>query len=68
MEAAAVADPRLTLDLRFVDDETLVREVSEASLVVLPYVEMKNSGALLVADDVGNVVWRVTAAGAWNGD
>ena len=53
LEAAAVADPRLTLDLRFVDDETLVREVSEASLVVLPYVEMKNSGALLVAASLG---------------
>ncbi|GAA1982659.1 glycosyltransferase [Microbacterium pumilum] len=53
LEASALADPRIALDLRYVDDEALVREVSEASLVVLPYVEMKNSGALLVALSLG---------------
>lgn len=49
LERAASLDPRIALDLRFVDDATLVREVREASLVVLPYLDMKNSGALLVA-------------------
>lgn len=53
LEASSRIDPRISLDLRYVDDETLVREVSEASLVVLPYVEMKNSGALLVALSLG---------------
>ena len=35
--------------LEFVDDDVLVREISAASLVVLPYAEMHNSGAALVA-------------------
>jgi beta-1,4-mannosyltransferase len=35
--------------LEFVDDRDLVREISAASLVVLPYAEMHNSGAALVA-------------------
>ncbi|MEV8370928.1 glycosyltransferase [Microbacterium sp. NPDC064584] len=46
---AAQDDPRITQILRFVDDDEMVREVREASLVVLPYREMRNSGALLVA-------------------
>jgi len=47
--AAAGDDPRLQQTLRYVDDDEMVREVREASLVVLPYLEMRNSGALLVA-------------------
>lgn len=35
--------------LAFVDDDELVAEVTAASLVVLPYSEMHNSGAALVA-------------------
>ncbi|MBM3716587.1 MAG: GDP-mannose--glycolipid 4-beta-D-mannosyltransferase [Actinobacteria bacterium] len=35
--------------LAFVDDDELVAEVSAATLVVLPYAEMHNSGAALVA-------------------
>lgn len=35
--------------LAFVDDDELVAEVSAASLVVLPYAEMHNSGTALVA-------------------
>lgn len=42
-------DPRIVTDLRYVDDATLVREVSAAQLVVLPYRNMHNSGALLAA-------------------
>lgn len=49
VRAASEADPRVRLELRFVEDRALVREVSEAELVVLPYTEMNNSGALLVA-------------------
>jgi len=47
--AAAEADPRISARLEFVDDATLVAEVSAAALVVLPYLELHNSGTLLVA-------------------
>lgn len=50
---AAEGDPRISLTLRLVDDAELVREVCEASLIVLPYREMRNSGALLVAASLG---------------
>lgn len=42
-------DPRIDLDLRFLDEPELVRLVSAAELVVLPYREMYNSGSLLAA-------------------
>ncbi len=45
----AAQDSRISSVLRFVSDEELVAEVSEAELVVLPYREMHNSGVLLVA-------------------
>ena len=45
----AGADPRVRLDLRFVDDQTLADEVAEAEIVVLPYRVMHNSGAALLA-------------------
>jgi beta-1,4-mannosyltransferase len=47
--AATRADPRITARLEFVDDATLVREVTQAALVVLPYRELHNSASLLVA-------------------
>ncbi|HWI31657.1 MAG TPA: glycosyltransferase [Microbacterium sp.] len=48
--ASLTADtPDVTTRLAFVDDDELVREISRASLVVLPYAEMHNSGAALVA-------------------
>lgn len=47
--AAAAADPRIEPDLRFVPDETFVRHVTAAELVVLPYRQMTNSGILLAA-------------------
>ncbi|QTE28901.1 glycosyltransferase [Pengzhenrongella sicca] len=47
--AATAADARISARLEFVDDETLVAEVSEAALVVLPYRELHNSATLLVA-------------------
>lgn len=49
IEAAVSADPRVTRQYGFVPDGQLVREVSQARLVVLPYTEMHSSGAVLVA-------------------
>lgn len=49
IEAACRADPRISAELRYVEDEVLVRDIGEAELVVLPYREMHNSGALLLA-------------------
>lgn len=45
----AAADPRVSTDLRFLDDDALVRAVTRAELVALPYQEMHNSGAALMA-------------------
>ncbi|WP_286344601.1 glycosyltransferase [Frondihabitans sucicola] len=45
----ADADERVSLDLRFLDDADLVTNVRKASLVVLPYREMHNSGGVLTA-------------------
>jgi len=42
--------------LRFVDDATLVEEVTAASCVILPYLAMDNSGAILVALSLGRQV------------
>lgn len=49
MEAAARADNRVSLDLRFVDDAELVAEISQAELIALPYLELHNSGSVLAA-------------------
>ena len=49
LAARAAADPRISLDLRYIPDEDLVSEIGEASLVVLPYSPMQNSGALILA-------------------
>ena len=49
IKRAAAADQRISHDLRFVEDNELAEEVAAAELVVLPYLEMHNSGALLVA-------------------
>lgn len=43
----AAGDERIDLTLRFLDDRELVETVSSASLVVLPYTEMHNSGGAL---------------------
>jgi beta-1,4-mannosyltransferase len=42
-------DHRMTADLRYVDDDRLAQEIGEAELVVLPYLAMGNSGALLTS-------------------
>lgn len=46
---AEAEDPRISSRLEFVADDVLVDEVCQAELIVLPYREMHNSGALLVA-------------------
>ena len=48
MSLAAV-DPRVTLHLKHVGDRDLYSQLAEAELVVLPYEEMHNSGAVLLA-------------------
>ena len=45
----AEGDPRVTLGLGFVEDPDLAREAGEATIVVLPYPEMHNSGSVLAA-------------------
>jgi beta-1,4-mannosyltransferase len=49
IEREQALDSRITSSLRFVEDEVLVEEIGQAELVVLPYREMHNSGAILVA-------------------
>jgi beta-1,4-mannosyltransferase len=49
-------DDRVDLRLEYVDDAALARELGEAELVVLPYSEMHNSGALLHALSAGRPV------------
>lgn len=46
---AARQDPRVSVQLGFVEDQDLVAAVSAAELVVLPYREMHNSGSILTA-------------------
>ncbi len=45
----ADGDPRINLDLRFLDDGELADTVGQSELVVLPYRFMHNSGATLTA-------------------
>nr|WP_225224954.1 glycosyltransferase [Cellulomonas sp. JH27-2] len=52
----AGADPRVVVDLRHVPDGAMAREIGEATLVVLPYREMHNSGAALLALSLGRPV------------
>jgi beta-1,4-mannosyltransferase len=49
VEDACVADPRISARLEYVGDDVLAREIGEAQWIVLPYREMQNSGALLLA-------------------
>ncbi|MGC0366350.1 beta-1,4-mannosyltransferase [Rhodococcus sp. 27YEA15] len=49
VESAAGRDSRISAVLEYVDDSTLALEITAAQLVVLPYQNMHNSGALLLA-------------------
>ncbi|NNM46678.1 glycosyltransferase [Knoellia koreensis] len=56
LRALVAGDPRIDLTVGFVSDPDLVREVSAAQLVVLPYPEMHNSGSVLAALSLGTPV------------
>lgn len=49
VRAACSGDERITSRLEFVADAVLAEEIYKSELVVLPYKEMHNSGAILVA-------------------
>lgn len=49
VDAAIADDARISARLEYVGDDVLADEIGQAELVVLPYAEMKNSGALLLA-------------------
>ncbi|MDQ3735757.1 MAG: GDP-mannose--glycolipid 4-beta-D-mannosyltransferase [Actinomycetota bacterium] len=49
VESASRDDPRIVVELRYVEDDALARHISEAEMVVLPYAQMHNSGAVLLA-------------------
>lgn len=49
LRALAAADPRVELSLGFVTDEELVHTITSASLSVLPYRQLHNSGAAISA-------------------
>ncbi|HEX4956324.1 MAG TPA: glycosyltransferase [Thermoanaerobaculia bacterium] len=56
IEAAAAADPRVTLRLGFVPDAELPLLFGAADLVTLPYLEILNSGAAILALDFGRPI------------
>lgn len=56
IERASRDDPRISYLLEYVDDDVLTREISQAELVVLPYREMHNSGAVLRALSLSRAV------------
>ena len=56
IEKSASIDGRISYLLEFVDDRSLVSEITRASLVVLPYKAMHNSGAVLAALSLGRRV------------
>ncbi|MBO3088799.1 glycosyltransferase [Cellulomonas dongxiuzhuiae] len=49
LRAAAKGDARIELDLEFATDRDLAEAISDAEAVILPYENMHNSGALLLA-------------------
>ena len=56
IEVTAGDDDRVSLAFGFMPDESLCKEITAAQLVVLPYLEMENSGALLLALSLGRPV------------
>lgn len=56
VEEACIADPRISARLEYVSDPVLAHEIGEAQAVVLPYRDMQNSGALLLALSLGRPV------------
>ena len=56
IKGAESDDARVSSRLEYVDDATLVLEISKAEVVILPYKQMHNSGALLAALSVDRPV------------
>ena len=56
VESHVARDPRISAEIRYVTDAELAHEVGRAELVILPYSEMHNSGAILVAMSLGRPV------------
>ena len=56
VEDACAADARIGARLEYVGDDVLAQEIGEAQCVVLPYRDMQNSGALLLALSLGRPV------------
>lgn len=61
VDAAESHDARISHRYGFLPDAELVDEISQASLVVLPYAQMHNSGALFVALSLGKPVLAPTS-------
>jgi beta-1,4-mannosyltransferase len=59
---AAAGDPRIRLDLRFLDEEQVHRYLSAADLVALPYREVLNSGSAILALSLDRPVLAPDAA------
>ena len=72
---AAASDERVSIDLRFAPDNELAKEIKQAQLVVLPYRDMHNSGAALLAlslqrpvllpDNAANRLLQRESGAAW---
>jgi beta-1,4-mannosyltransferase len=56
LEELAAGDPRMSLDLRFLEDAEVVEIVRGSEIVVLPYREMHNSGGALTTLSLGRPV------------
>ncbi len=56
VEAACANDARISARLEYVSDAVLAQEIGQAQYVVLPYRDMQNSGALLLALSLGRPV------------
>jgi len=56
LAASAKNDSRVKITLNFLSDDALVQAIRATKLVVLPYSEMNNSGAALLALSVGRPV------------
>lgn len=56
VEAAAAGDPRIDLQLGYLEDEDLARLIRSADIVVLPFHEVFTSGSLVMAITMGKPV------------
>lgn len=61
IEQATDVDSRVSARFGFVDDAAFAREIMQAELIALPYENMHNSGALLLALSLGRPVIAPTS-------